>query len=281
MAQYIEIIEIVEETSIILKIDDLKQSADLVQELQQSIAAMEAGEVKEEFIERIINKKQIQLAQKLQQALICLQSQIFESQTQCIPSISEKNTENLVKVVHSLQNDLVILTGPNVIVEKYLIDVPCIKEPCSEKNVIDESAMNKDQYKAIEVNVNNLTQSSEQKGNSFENKEEVNVVQCDSDILEKNIKENEQITPTFDRNNKDIGRGNLSNENEMQISEGNIQQSQDSFFEDSTTIILSDSIKQKLATITGINFSFLYKNTYNKQLKKYLDHENWMESTVQ
>lgn len=154
MAQYIEVIEIVEEVAAVIKLEDLKESADIVRELQQSIAASENIDSSNEVSVEGINKKQLQLAQKLQKSLISLQSETFESQQECIPSISEDVRQQIIEVVTELQNDLVVFTGPDKIVEQNLT-LSDIKEPYHKENIMSENILVEEQNKSIELVENN------------------------------------------------------------------------------------------------------------------------------
>ncbi|OWR50433.1 Stretchin-Mlck isoform A [Danaus plexippus plexippus] len=105
MEQHIEIIEIVEEVSAVIKIDDLKETASIVRELRDSIAGTETATEGDSEKCCLMNSDQTQLTDKLQKALTCLQSQVFDS-TQDTTTVKADIRQQIIDVVSDLQQDL-------------------------------------------------------------------------------------------------------------------------------------------------------------------------------
>ncbi|CAG9558595.1 unnamed protein product [Danaus chrysippus] len=113
MEQHIEIIEIVEEVSAIIKIEDLKETASIVRELRDSIAGAETATEGDSEKCSLMNSDQTQLTDKLQKALTCLQSQVLDS-TQDTTSVKADIRQQIIDVVSDLQQDLAQLNDISV-----------------------------------------------------------------------------------------------------------------------------------------------------------------------
>ncbi|CAH0703182.1 unnamed protein product [Spodoptera exigua] len=117
--QYIELIEIVEEISAIIKIDDIKETIDIAKELRESIVATETiaenDETRYKLIE--VRHEQNKLAKKLQTALSALQVQVFERAQELAPDLSTEVLQRIAQVAAQLQADLVAVTGIRVAVQ--------------------------------------------------------------------------------------------------------------------------------------------------------------------
>lgn len=105
MEHYIEIIEIVEETCAVLKLDDFKKSADLVRELRENLISESSPDI------NISDSQQMQLVQNLQNALTSLQAGALESQQELAAPISDDVRQQIVTAVSELQNDLIAITS--------------------------------------------------------------------------------------------------------------------------------------------------------------------------
>ncbi|XP_050361303.1 titin-like isoform X2 [Nymphalis io] len=141
MEHYIEIIEIVEEVSAVIKIEDLKESANIVRELQQSIVTLDpASEVLiESSSNNKIKEEQAEIVQKLHKALIMLQTQALESTQELTTTANEDIRQQIIEVVSDLQNDFIASTGNNVIVnESSTTSLPEIIQEETENNTLDE-----------------------------------------------------------------------------------------------------------------------------------------------
>nr|XP_034839612.1 uncharacterized protein LOC117995729 [Maniola hyperantus] len=117
MEQYIEIIEIVEEVSAVIKLDDFKKSANIVRELRESITSKTSPDINLAGSELSIREEQIQLAQNLQKALTTLQIDAFDSEQELAPLINDDMRHQIIEVISDLQNDLVALTSIDVVLE--------------------------------------------------------------------------------------------------------------------------------------------------------------------
>lgn len=117
--QYIELIEIVEEISAIIRIEDIKETMDIAKELRESFASSDIitkGEVSEDkYI--VIRQEQARLAHKLQTALSSLQVQVLERTQELAPEISAEVLQRIGKVTSQLQADLVVVTSMHVILQ--------------------------------------------------------------------------------------------------------------------------------------------------------------------
>lgn len=112
-------IEIVEEISAIIKIDDIKETKDIAKELRESIVASEMiaeGEVSHEKLTEV-RQEQNKLAKKLQTALTALQVQVFERAQELAPELSTEVLQRIAQVTAQLQADLVAVTGVRVAVQ--------------------------------------------------------------------------------------------------------------------------------------------------------------------
>ncbi|XP_023937954.2 uncharacterized protein LOC112045836 isoform X2 [Bicyclus anynana] len=115
MEHYIEIIEIVEEVSAVIKLDDFKKSADIVRELRETITSESSSDVNLSDAE--IKKEQIQLVQNLQKALTTLQIEAFDREQELAAPIIDDMRQQIIEVVSDLQNDLVALSSNYVVLE--------------------------------------------------------------------------------------------------------------------------------------------------------------------
>ncbi|XP_075991256.1 uncharacterized protein LOC142986608 isoform X6 [Anticarsia gemmatalis] len=117
--QYIELIEIVEEISAIIRIEDVKETMDIAKELRESIAASEAVVESDVSLEQTVETRQEQarLAHKLQTALSALQVQVLEGAQELAPELSAEVLQRIAKVTAQLQADLVAVTGVRVAVQ--------------------------------------------------------------------------------------------------------------------------------------------------------------------
>lgn len=112
-------IEIVEEISAIIKIDDIKETKDIAKELRESIVASEMiaqGELSHENLTEV-RLEQNKLAKKLQTALTALQVQVFERAQELAPELSTEVLQRIAQVTAQLQADLVAVTGVRVAVQ--------------------------------------------------------------------------------------------------------------------------------------------------------------------
>ncbi|XP_047544107.1 muscle M-line assembly protein unc-89-like isoform X2 [Vanessa atalanta] len=122
MDHYIEIIEIVEEVSAVIKIEDLKESANIVRELQQSIVtSIPSSEVTtESSSNNKIKEEQAEIAQRLHKALMMLQTQALESTQELTTTANEDIRQQIIEVISDLQNDFIALKGTNLAIEESL-----------------------------------------------------------------------------------------------------------------------------------------------------------------
>ncbi|XP_064076451.1 muscle M-line assembly protein unc-89-like isoform X2 [Vanessa tameamea] len=122
MEHYIEIIEIVEEVSAVIKIEDLKESANIVRELQQSIVtSIPSSEVTtESSSNNKVKEEQAEIAQRLHKALMMLQTQALESTQELATTANEDIRQQIIEVISDLQNDFIALKGTNLTIEESL-----------------------------------------------------------------------------------------------------------------------------------------------------------------
>ncbi|CAH2103687.1 unnamed protein product [Euphydryas editha] len=123
MDHYIEIIELVEEVSAVIKLEDLKESANIVRELKQSLINTELSS--EDSIQKPsktkIKEEQAEIAQRLHKALVSVQIHALESPRELAPTVNEDIRQQILEVVSDIQNDLIALAGTSVILEESLI----------------------------------------------------------------------------------------------------------------------------------------------------------------
>lgn len=114
--QYIELIEIVEEISAVIRIEDINETMEIAKELRESFAALETMTEEETKPEHTteIRENQFRLAQKLQTALSALQVQVLDSAQELAPALSPRVLQRIARVTAQLQADLVAVTGVQV-----------------------------------------------------------------------------------------------------------------------------------------------------------------------
>ncbi|XP_072930915.1 uncharacterized protein [Epargyreus clarus] len=111
--QYIEFVEIVEEVSAIIKVEDLLETANLARELRESIDDVDM-EQKEINVE--IGSEQELLMQKLQRALSALQVQASDSVHEIAPAFNDDIRQHVLEVVALLEADIRAITGIQIAV---------------------------------------------------------------------------------------------------------------------------------------------------------------------
>lgn len=120
--QYIELIEIVEDISAIIKIDDFNESINIARELRENIALLTtevSPEVnKEEYAK--ISKKQANLAFKLQTSISAWQVDVSDSAHELLSKINTNILQRIAQITYELQADLVAVTGVHVPVQASL-----------------------------------------------------------------------------------------------------------------------------------------------------------------
>lgn len=149
MDHYIEIIEIVEEVSAVIKLEDLKETANIVRELQQSL--INTNLTSEDSIQKVsdgkIMEEQAEIAQRLHKALVSVQVQALGSSQKLVSSADENIRQQIIQVVSDLQDDLIALANTNVITEENLTTT------AFESNIEEQNAKlileNQDQFKEI------------------------------------------------------------------------------------------------------------------------------------
>lgn len=149
MDHYIEIIDIVEEVSAVIKLEDLKETANIVRELQQSL--INTNLTSEDSIRKAsdgkILEEQAEIAQRLHKALVSVQIQALESSRKLVSSADEDIRQQIIQLVSDLQNDLMALASTNVITEEILTTT------AFESNIEEQNANlvleNKDEFKEI------------------------------------------------------------------------------------------------------------------------------------
>lgn len=149
MDHYIEIIEIVEEVSAVIKLEDLKETANIVRELQQSLININL--TSEDNIQKAsdgkIMEEQAEIAQRLHKALVSVQVQALGSSRKLVSSADEDIRQQIIQVVSDLQDDLIALANTNVITEENLTTT------VFESNIEEQNAKlifeNQDQFKEI------------------------------------------------------------------------------------------------------------------------------------
>lgn len=110
--QYIDLIEIVEEISAVIKIENVEETIDIARELKESISASQ--NTIESDIRDQIYTDQTRLALKLQKALSALQVQVLDSAQELAPALSIEVLQRIARVTAQLQADLVAVTGLQV-----------------------------------------------------------------------------------------------------------------------------------------------------------------------
>lgn len=111
-------IEIVEETSAIIKIENLQETTKIARELRESIVATEPiVEIKTGNLVHEISSEQLNLSLKLQNAISALFVQVCDSAQELAPGIGEEVLQRVAKVTSHLQANLVAVTGVNVAVQ--------------------------------------------------------------------------------------------------------------------------------------------------------------------
>lgn len=116
--QYIELIEIVEEITAVIKIESLQETANIARELRESIAATEPiVEIKTGNIVHEISPEQLHLSHKLQKAMSTLLVQVYDYAQELAPGIEEEVLQRIAKVTAHLQADLVAVTGVKIAVQ--------------------------------------------------------------------------------------------------------------------------------------------------------------------
>lgn len=112
-------IEIIEEISAIIRIDDVKETMEIAKELRDSISASQLSTDEDISQEKTIEtrEKQANLAQRLQIALSALQVQVLEGAQELAPELSTEVLQRIAKVTGQLEADLVAVTGIRVAVQ--------------------------------------------------------------------------------------------------------------------------------------------------------------------
>lgn len=111
-------IEIVEEISAVIKIENLQETANIARELRESITATEPiVEIKTGNIVHEINSEQLHLSHKLQRAISALLVQVYDCAQELAPRIGEEILQRIASVSAHLQANLVAVTGVNVAVQ--------------------------------------------------------------------------------------------------------------------------------------------------------------------
>ncbi|XP_046976837.1 titin-like isoform X2 [Vanessa cardui] len=162
MEHYIEIIEIVEEVSAVIKIEDLKESANIVRELQQSIVTQDPSS--EVTIESSSNKKikeeQAEIAQRLHKALMMFQTQALESTQDLTATANEDIRQQIIEVISDLQNDFMALTGTNVIIEESLTPASLEKIPEKKEEYSQDAQMTQAILEAVQRNLSDESETT-------------------------------------------------------------------------------------------------------------------------
>lgn len=111
-------IEIVEEISAVIKIENLQDTAHIARELRESIAATEPiVEIETGNTVHEISSEQLHLSHKLQKAISALLVQVYDCAQELAPEIGEEVLQRIAKVTAHLQADLVAVTGVKVAVQ--------------------------------------------------------------------------------------------------------------------------------------------------------------------
>lgn len=111
-------IEIVEEISAVIKIEDLQETVNIARELRESIATTEPIiEINTGNLVHEINSEQLHLSHKLQKAISALLVQVYDCAQELAPGIGEEVLQRIAKVTAHLQADLVAVTGVKVAVQ--------------------------------------------------------------------------------------------------------------------------------------------------------------------
>ncbi|XP_045784051.1 titin homolog [Maniola jurtina] len=203
MEQYIEIIEIVEEVSAVIKLDDFKKSANIVRELRESITSETSPDINLAGSELSIKEEQVQLAQNLQKALTTLQIDALDSEQELAPLINDDIRHQIIEVISDLQNDLVALTS---------IDVALENSELSEidKQMKQQCIMSTHEEEGVGSVVEEIKHGQYAIKNSEENLEEtLNVIstdlvtQCDSPLI-LDIEEAQHKTESSNTSSLDI-----------------------------------------------------------------------------
>lgn len=111
-------IEIVEEISAVIRIENLQETANIARELRESIVATEPiVDINTGNIVHEINSEQLNLSHKLQKAISALLVQVYDSAQELAPGIGEEILQRVASVTAHLQANLVAVTGVNVAVQ--------------------------------------------------------------------------------------------------------------------------------------------------------------------
>ncbi|CAH0577797.1 unnamed protein product [Chrysodeixis includens] len=140
--QYIELIEIVEEISAVIKIEDINETMEIAKELRESFAALETMTQEETKGENVteIRENQFKLAQKLQTALSALQVQVLDSAQELAPALSPRVLQRIARVTAQLQADLVAVTGIQVALQAP-VEQPKSAEALSASEAIEKQTV--------------------------------------------------------------------------------------------------------------------------------------------
>ncbi|XP_073957384.1 uncharacterized protein isoform X8 [Choristoneura fumiferana] len=107
----IELIEIVEEISTIINLDNIKESANLAKELRENVASVEI-EINKDDTEATKNveklkEKNVEIAIKLKDALASVQVQVLESTKELQPELKSEVVQRIQEATAQLQADFV------------------------------------------------------------------------------------------------------------------------------------------------------------------------------
>ncbi|CAH2208640.1 jg25738, partial [Pararge aegeria aegeria] len=214
MEHYIEIIEIVEEVSAVLKLDDLKKSASIARELRESVALDSSPNVIISVPELNTIAEQKQIVQNLQEALTALNVEAFDCEQEFAPPISEDIRQQIVKVVSDIQNDLVALTSIFVVLENTGTLANVTPTDKSDLIIIKEEKpgnfIENEQYVIVDLEVKQ------------EDSSQVLGADIDSKYAESEIIQIEQSQPTFEVSTTPclgVSEDNKQSESELTIQE--------------------------------------------------------------
>lgn len=113
--QYIELIEIVEEVSAVIKLENVKETFDTARKLRESIVNFD--DKQNEEMNCNVRTEQSKLAQKLQTALFELQVQVLDNTHELASSLSAYALQRIAQVTAQLQANLVAITSVQILVQ--------------------------------------------------------------------------------------------------------------------------------------------------------------------